>query len=158
MITTTNEQLSAMGLATVEDTRRSMLPAAVAIKGRTGKVLGHRQAFTSTRSAKDIKAALKAQNPKMSGKALAARVNEVLTGETDLRMQLGVAWLQGAFQSGMAPDEGVMRKNTGNLKLVRIRPTVAPVAEVKPVSRDEALKVLGLSEADIEAMKALLGK
>lgn len=150
---TTNEQLNEMGLATVD--RRALLPMATNIVGRKGKVLGTVQHFTGNRSATDVKLALKASNPKLSGKALAAKVNEVLSGEVDLRQQLGLAWLQAAFQSGWTCDAGVLRKSRGGLNLVRV--AKAPEAPVKSVEekRMEALELLGLTEADFVAMKQL---
>ena len=87
------------------------------LKSAKGKVLGMRTKFSATGSAKEIKEALKAKGK--TGQALKDAVNEVLRGETDLRTQLGVAWLQASYAEGFVPDIGDLKKNTGVLKLVK---------------------------------------
>lgn len=151
----TNSELNSMGLATVNDTRAAQLPAALPIKGRTGKQLGTVQYFTGSMSANALKEQLKAQNPKLSGKELAKKVNEVLKGEVDLRQQLGQAWLTAAFQAGWTCDAGILRKNRGGLNLVRVERDPVAVEKSPEEKRNEALAVLGLSEADFAMLKAL---
>jgi hypothetical protein len=145
-----NGQLSEMGLQPME----RQMPSGLArpIKGRTGKILGEVQHFTANMSAKALKEQLKAQNPKLSGKALAVKVNEVLRGEVDVRQQLGMAWLTMAFQNGWTADVGILRKNRGGLNLVRVD---AAREKSESEKRSEAMAVLGLSEADFEVLKQL---
>jgi hypothetical protein len=137
-------------------TQAQSLLAAVAIRGKTGKVLGSRQNFTQTGSAKEIKDALVAKNPTLKGKKLAEKVNEVLRGEVDVRCQLGVAWLQASYQDGFVPNVGELRKNTGVLKLVRVDSDEAQVlAKLKTIDKNKALAALGYSPEEIEAMNAI---
>lgn len=151
-------ELSELGLATVEETRRTMLPKAVAVFSRKGKQIATIQHFTGTKSARDIKTALKSANPKLSGKELAKRVNETLRGEVDIRQQLGVAWLQAAYQSGYTSDAGRLGKNTGALRLVKVKPEVAVLEDKPAVNWESALEAFGLSKADIDAIRALGAK
>lgn len=146
---TTNEQLNEMGLAPIN--RQAMLPAAREVKRGKGYVTV--QTFTSSLSARDIKAALKGANPKMSGKELAKRVNDTLRGERDVREQLGIAWYQATVQSGYVPDKGEHGKNGAVLRFVRVK-AEEPAPVVDTAVQDENAKL----KAQLEELQAQLAK
>lgn len=140
MITTTNEQLADMGLATIE--RKTILPSAVAVRvGKGTRIVQH---FTSSCSAGEIKKALKAADPKMSNKALARKVNETLRGERDLREQVFSAYTQALFQDGFVPDKGTMGKSSASVRFVKVGDVKAEAAE-KAKEATEA-KAVALSD------------
>lgn len=130
-----------------------VLPPALPIYGRDNvKILGHRQVFTNSGSARDIKLRLQAVNPSLKGKKLAHAVNDVLKGEVEVRQQLGVAYLQAAHQGGFVISEGSMKDRTGNIKLIKVDAPVKPtqaqvveaVKEMTPDQRAALLKALGV--------------
>ena len=128
------------------------MPDAQVVKSKvTNRVLCTRQHFTGSLSAKDIRAELKAGGVK--GKELTRRVNQTLSGEKNMRDQLGAAWLQAAIQDGYTCDKGELRKNTGNLRLVKV--TEVKKEEVKATTVEQALEALGLSADMLETIKAM---
>lgn len=103
-------------------------------------------------SAKEIKEALKAANPDLKGRALSRKVNEVLSGEKDLRAQLGVAFVQATIQSGFVPDVGIVGKNTASLKFVRVKEVAEKAEEdYENLSTDEIAALLHKLEAILDA-------
>lgn len=95
--------------------------SAMAIRSRSGKLVGNRYSFAQGKSAKDLKAALKAalKAQGLKGSELTKQVNEVLMGSKTLNQQMGAAFLQHACQEGFIPDMGELRKTTGVLRFVK---------------------------------------
>ena len=144
-----DEGLKSIGSETQLAARRGSVQ--VAIRSRKGRELGMVQKFAGNVSAKDLRA--KYKDLGFKGAELTAKVNETLLGQVDMREVVGVAWLQRAFQLGFACDEGILRKKTGALKLVKVTPAV--VAEPAPITTEAAVEVL--KKLSREELQALLG-
>lgn len=121
----------------------------VALKSSRGTVIGTRSYF-GTKSASELKAALKAQGFK--GSELKDKVNDALANEGAQRLIFATAWLQSRAQEGYIPDLGDAKKNTGLLRLVK------PKLSAKPMSRTDALAALGLTEELLATLKLANGE
>jgi hypothetical protein len=156
MITKTNEELAQLGLATV-DTTPPLVPA-VTVFDKNGKSRGTVQAFSPHGSAKELNALAKASG--LTGKKAEHWVNAILRGETDLRQQLGIAWLQSKFQDGYTCGQGKLTKSgdSGALELIRVTPAPVVVAP-KPVemsAEEMAEKAKGMSKPERDAILKVL--
>lgn len=116
-----------------------------------GKGFVEVQSFAPTGGASAIKAALKAANPKISSKALCAKVNETLRGERDLREQLGLAYFQANCQAGFVPTHGERGKKAS---VIRFTLAPEPVKAVEPAP--ETVESVSAKIAELTAMLAKL--
>jgi hypothetical protein len=114
-----------------------------------GTVVGQRS-FFGTKSASDIKTALKAAG--LKGTELTEKVNECLVSEGAQRLILATAWVQSAAQNGFLPDVGDLRKNTGTLRMVK------PKVTAMKITQEAALAALGLTVEEFQTMRLALAK
>lgn len=127
---------------------------------KPGKVLGYRQYFTQSLSAKEINEKLKVSRPGMSSKERAAETLGVLRGEKDIRNVLGLAWVQ----TILATKNGIINyadETSGGavVRIVKAAPAVERVVVQKSEpSKAEMLAALGISEADLAMAIALKSK
>jgi hypothetical protein len=136
-----------LGLVRVEPT----LPAALDV--RRGKGTVSVQKFSGTGRAVDIKAQLKAANPKISSKALGVKVGEVLRGEKPLREQLAVAWVQSRFQAGDVASHGEVTKSGSCLRMVKApEPKIA--AAVIPETKEGIAEQIAKLQAQLAKLNA----
>lgn len=126
-----------------------VLLAAESVKRGKGTVQVQR--FAGSGSAKQIKDALKAADPKMSAKALTRMVDQTLRGERDLRSQMAVAWVQGRLAAGDIPTVGEVTANGSALKMKSL-----PKEETVVVSKPQVPKTPEEVQAAIEQLQLML--
>jgi glutamate-1-semialdehyde aminotransferase len=142
-----------------ENTENTVATLTPMVRVKAGKGFKQVQNFGQG-SARSLKEAFKAQNPKLSGKALSKMVNETLRGEKSLREQLGAAFLQSCYQNGMILDRGEITKGGAKLVLVNVAPKVEAVSvetDYENMSPDEINALLhrleGLLDSKVAAIE-----
>jgi len=110
-----------VGAVTLVNPPPGPLPGAVIRTNSAGKVIGTRQYFSGSLSAREVKDALRRAGK--TGKELTKAVNQTLRGEKDLRNQLGAAYLQASFQEGFVMDMSNVNKNQTKMTIVLVKPT-----------------------------------
>ena len=133
---------TALTLPTTIDNSR-----AVAILSKKGKEVGTRITFGGGNRATDIKAALKAANPKWTAGELSKQTNLVLTGKVTLAWAEHDAMNSAMRSAGYQPDYQDIRKNTATVRYIK------PV-DAKPATLAE--KVAHMSEVELNELRALL--
>lgn len=100
-----------------------------------GRTLGTRVHFAGAVPASEIKAQLKAANPKLTTKELKAKANEVLRGESDIRWMSFDALMSASRSKGFVPDIADINKAESRVTAKLIRPEevkTAPAAAIDP--------------------------
>ena len=143
----------------IETKKPSFAPTITERRSVNGRVLGTRTAFSGNgMTAREIKAKLRAQGV-TSG--LTQKVNDILTGEADIRWMLFDAKTSALRSSGLIPENVDEAKSTATARF--IRPTVIKAkAEKTPTQegRDLALAALlatGHSKESAEKALRLAG-
>lgn len=119
-----------------------------------GKVLGQRLSFIQEYAAGDVRKALKVTG--LKGKALTDKVNEVLSGSLDMAWALHDAQMSVARSVGFVPVTMDGNKK-GNALTIRMAKPAAKAPKA-PITKEEAMKALGLTEEDIALLKAVQAK
>jgi hypothetical protein len=115
-----------------------------------GKVVGSRMTFAGEATASGIKAALKTANPKMKGAKLTKEVNKVLTGAKDIAWAKHDAAVSVLRSNGYVPDYVDARQKGATARYVR--PTEAKSETTGEITREAALKALGLTEDQFKVL------
>lgn len=144
-----NDELAKAGLLCPTVQQPSLPPM---VRVARGKGFVDKQDFAPSGSATTVKATIKAANPKISSKELCNRVNAVLRGETPLRDQLTVAWVQACIQDGYTGNYGERGHKTACLRMVKVQPEPAKPEPAKP----ETVESVSAKIAELTAMLAKL--
>lgn len=122
------------GIVTLNDAKSANIPSLSGIMGsaasmpivRRGNVVGTRYHMNGECSVKELKEYFKSEEGGgLKGKALTAAVNDSLKSGKDLRVLMGIAFIQAESAKGNVPDVGESMKNGGCLRLTRIKESKA---------------------------------
>ena len=127
------------------------------VSRKSGKTLGTRFTFSGERSAKEVKEALQAADPKLKGNQLSIAANKVLCGTTDVAWATFGVWVSGVRSKGFQPDVADLKARSASARFIKPGdsvPTITAedVAKMTPEKKAELLKALGV-EPQPEAPK-----
>ena len=136
-----------MQLATIENAN------VITRTSANGRELGQRVHFAGSVPASQIKTQLKKADPKLTGRALHAKVNEVLTGKTDIAWMTYDALASVARSQGFIPDYADQNKAGTKIAARFIKPATVK-AKAEAPAKDIRIAELEAQLAAIEAEKA----
>lgn len=122
-----------------------------ALTNKKGATVGTRIVFGGELPAGQVRKALKAKNPKLTGKELTVRVNEVITGKNTMAWaELQVA-VEGLREAGYTPDYTDARKSGATVRFAK--PVEPKAAKAVTLTADS---VKAMTKEEREAMILLL--
>ncbi len=128
-----------------------------ALTNKKGATVGTRIVFGGECPAGQVRKALKAKNPKLTGKELTLKVNEVITGKNTLAWAEVQVGIEGLRSAGYTPDYVDARKSGATVRFAKpveakdaaprkLTIDVATVATMTKEEREAAILLLSAAE------------